>query len=72
MTGAARRKHAADAVEAETWRPDLGRRDAGIWQHALLSRVHDVHARKCMLAQAAAIGILSVQLRAGPGVARRR
>ena len=46
---------------------DLGRRDAAHLPHALLQRVHAVHAR-VHIAEAAAIGV-ERQLSAGPGVA---
>src|SRR6185295_6898582 len=65
---AACREHAADAVaDRDCCARHLGRRDAAHLPHALLQRIHAVHAGM-HVAQAAAIGI-ERQLAAGAGVA---
>src|ERR1700759_1912564 len=64
----ARREHAADAVAHRNLRVlDLRRRDAAHLAHALLQRVHPVHARM-HVGEAAAIGV-ERQLAARPRVA---
>src|SRR5205085_10860877 len=65
---AARGEHAADAMAHRDLRAlDLRRRDAAHLPHALLQRIHPVHAGM-HVAQAAAIGI-ERQLAAGTGIA---
>src|SRR6201999_2164974 len=65
---AGRREHAADAMaDRDFCALDLRRRDAAHLTHALLQRIHAVHAR-VHVAEAAAIGV-DRQLAAGAGVA---
>src|ERR1700737_4638298 len=65
---AARREQSADAMAGRDLRAlDLRRRDAAHLPHALLQRVHAVHAGM-HVAQATAVGV-ERQLAAGAGVA---